>query len=231
VTGDPWTPIDRRKDGKALTMDGSGFHYRRVVNLLDAKLYEAPPLQKWHSSDGKNGNSLAMVVIVRGEGGTDGFHERSIAIPPGCVLIFGEHPDELAKIARERVDDAGKVRRGVLRTAIFVLLQNAPKTSDLQNTACETKAEPFLSAFDRDVDRHFFDALFEELGAVDGAAAEKARKTWLLRLKDLAVRQFEAAVAGTPRSSIRRYQAEAAGRSALEATFRKRFPNAVENKP
>lgn len=70
-----------------------------------------------------------MIATVRGQGGTDGFHERSIAIPRGCMSIFGEHPDELAKLARERVDDAGDVRRGVLRTAIFVLLQNAPETS------------------------------------------------------------------------------------------------------
>lgn len=32
-TGDPWTTIDR-KHGKALIVDGSGFHYRCVAELL-----------------------------------------------------------------------------------------------------------------------------------------------------------------------------------------------------
>src|SRR5262249_13802554 len=48
VTGDPWTPVDQRKAAaKALTLDGSGYHYKRVADLLDPQQYKAAPLQRW----------------------------------------------------------------------------------------------------------------------------------------------------------------------------------------
>ncbi|WP_439373387.1 hypothetical protein [Bradyrhizobium sp. DASA03120] len=43
MTGDPWTPIDQRRAvKKALAVDGAGFNYKRVADLLDHQKYKAP---------------------------------------------------------------------------------------------------------------------------------------------------------------------------------------------
>jgi CRISPR system Cascade subunit CasA len=204
VTGDPWTPIDQRKTvAKALTLDGGGFHYKHVADLLDPQQYKAAPLQRWRQEDGTQGHNLVLTATVRGQGGTDGFHERRIPVPAPGLPFFGERADALASLAKERVQDAATMRRRVLRTALYVLFQSAPDKLKVPHTASETKAAPFLAAFDRAVDRDFFDALFDELAAPDDAAKRTARRRWLRTLKDLAVLQLAAAKGTTPRSGRR----------------------------
>jgi CRISPR system Cascade subunit CasA len=230
VTGDPWTPVDQRKAvAKALTLDGGGFNYRRVADLLDPQQYKAAPLQRWRLEDGTKGLSLILTATVRGQGGTDGFHERRIPVPAPGLPFFGARADALASLAKERVQDAAAIRLKVLRTALYVLSQSAPDKLKIPHTASETKAAPFLAAFDRAVDRDFFEALFGELAAPDDAAKRAARRRWLRALKDLAVLQLAAAKGATPRSGIRRYQAEGAAEDAIEFGFRKHFPIAMEN--
>jgi CRISPR system Cascade subunit CasA len=48
-------------------------------------------------------------------------------------------------------------------------------------------------------------------------------------LKTLGAIQLEAAKAGTPRSGIRRYQAEGAADTKFEWAFRRQFPAVMEN--
>jgi CRISPR system Cascade subunit CasA len=230
VTGDPWTPVDQRKAvTKALTLDGSGFHYKRVADLLDPQQYKAAPLQRWRQEDGTQGHCLILTATVRGQGGTDGFHERRIPVPAPGLPFFGARADALASLAKERIQDAATIRLKVLRTALYVLFQSAPDKLKIPHSASETKATPFLAAFDRAVDRDFFETLFDELAAPDDAAKRAARRRWLRALKELAVLQLTAAKAATPRSGIRRYQAEGAAEDAIEFGFRKHFPMAMEN--
>jgi CRISPR system Cascade subunit CasA len=230
VTGDPWAPIDQRKAAaKVLTIDGSGFHYRRVADLLDPQQIMPAPLQRWRQDDGSQGLSLVLTATVRGHGGTDGFHERRIPVPPSAVPWFGGRTDALASLAKSRIQDTSAIRLKVLRTALYVLFQNAPDKLNFSHTASKTKADPFLATFDRAVDRGFFEALFEELAATEEATKNAARQKWLRDLKTLGALQLEAAKAGTPRSGIRRYQAEAAADTAFELAFRKQFPAAVEH--
>lgn len=230
VTGDPWTPIDQRKGGaKALTIDGGGFHYKRVADLLDPQQYKPAPLQRWRQDDGSEGLSLVLTATVRGQGGTDGFHERRIPVPPTAVSWFGTQADALASLAKARIQDTSAMRLKVLRTALYVLFQNAPDKLNISHTVSETKAAPFLAAFDRAVDRDFFEALFAELAATKAATKIAARRKWLRDLKTLGAIQLEAAKAGTPRSSIRRYQAEGAADTKFEWAFRRQFPAAMEN--
>lgn len=229
VTGDPWANVDQRKPpNKCLTIDGAGFHYKRVAELIAPVggkwQYVQSPLQRWAQSDGSGALELVFIATVRGQGGTDGFHERRIPIPAGVARLMGEDPDPLARLARERIEDAGNVRRGVLRTGLFVLFQNAPEELDLAHTPSDRKAEPFLEAFDRAVDRFFFDSLFEEFTAPEGEAKEAKRRAWTEALKALADQQLSVAEAATAPSSLRHYIAVAAARNMLDAAFFKRFP-------
>ncbi|NKB16321.1 MAG: hypothetical protein HC774_04730 [Sphingomonadales bacterium] len=161
-TGDPWTPVEN-DSGKPLTLDGSGFHYRRVVNLLDAEKFRPAPLQTLFDADGKGGAQIVFAAIVRGQGETQGYHERRIHVPERLKPVFmrkpatGDAPVDLARVARERVEDVAKVASKALRPALFSLYQAAPEKLDFQDPKAKSKAQIFLDQFDRAVDEDFFE--------------------------------------------------------------------------
>ncbi|MDE2578084.1 MAG: type I-E CRISPR-associated protein Cse1/CasA [Hyphomicrobiales bacterium] len=224
-TGDPWAPYEATK---VLTVDGGGFNYRRVAKLLDPCAFSAAPLQKVRREDGARGVTLHFLATARGQGGTDGFHERRIPVPPVAARLLGGGSDALAKAAAEQVEEAGQVRRGALNLALLVLFQNAPDKINFRHVASDAKAAPFLAAFDHAVDRIFFDALFERVEAADDDGRETARRAWLSQLRTLARQQLDASEFATPRSGVRRQFAIAAARDALAAAFFKAFPSMKE---
>lgn len=224
-TGDPWSPAEA---SKVLTVDGEGFNYRRVSKLIDPSVYQPAPLQKVRREDGSGQIDLVFLATARGQGGTDGFHERRIRVPPAAASRLRDSDAEFAKLAQDRVKDAGDVRRRVLNRALFILFQNAPEQVNYRHVASETKAAPFLAAFDAEVDRIFFDELFIELQAEDEETRDRDRRNWLTKLETLAREQLFAAEAATPRSGIRRDLAVAAARDALGGLFRHVFPEMKE---
>lgn len=227
VTGDPWTPIDR-KGSKAVTVDGSGFHYRRVVDLLDAAKFSPAPLQEAGEKDSREGLEISFSVIVRGQGETQGFHERRIPIPSRAVPFFmrGAATDRLAELARERVTDGAAMRGKVLTPALFCLFQNAPDKINYKHPATQTKADPLLSRFDREIDTDFFEHLFEELTEEKHSpGAREKRSAWLRRLKARADDVLAIAEAGSPLSQVRRYRSRAAAKSLLDGAFQRQFSN------
>ena len=185
ITGDPWTPANRSGNAeKALTIDASGFHYRRVADVIDARAFRPAPLQEPAASDGSAGLILTLAATARGQGETQGHHERSIPIPPKVVAFWGGGgADKVAELAKSRVEDAGTLRLKVLKPALLSLFQNAPDKLDYKHVASNRKAEPYLGALDREIDRTFFEDLFDELTADELDNREQLRRTWLLRLK------------------------------------------------
>jgi CRISPR system Cascade subunit CasA len=225
-TGDPFAPIDLRdgkKGRKPLTVAASGFDYKLVSQIISRDKFEPAPLQVWRQDDGSRGLSIVFSALARGQGETNGLHERVVPIPPQKLALFGRIDDPFAKLARERVDDAGVVRRSVLRFALFVLFQNAPETLNFGHTPSVAKAEPFLVAFDRAVDEVFFPAMDEEFKAADDPGRKSARRKWLEQLRDLAHAELRAAVQSVPLSGLRRYTTIEAARRALDSSFDNRF--------
>lgn len=227
VTGDPWAPVDLR-EVKCLTVDGSGFSYRRVLDLIGAstntRTFDPAPLQVWRQDDGDRGIELVLTATVRGQGGTDGFHERRIAFPPGAPRLLAMDPDPFATLARQHQQDAATMQRNVLKPALYALFQNGPEQVDHRHVPSERKAEPFLASFDRAVDGVFFDHLFGEFTASTTDAKAQARRVWLLDLQRLAREHIEAAEATTARPGLRRYGAAAAALNAFDGACRFRFP-------
>lgn len=225
VTGDPWTPVnllDKLKGEKPLTLQGSGFDYQLVAELLDPKSFRPAPLQVWRQGDREGGWSLSMSGLARGQGETAGFHERRIPLPQGAAKLLGKPGDRYAEIARRQLKEAVTTRRAVLRTALFVLFQDAPGSLDLRHAPSERKSERFLAAFDRRVDMIFFERVAAEFEAAPEAQAA-ARELWLEELLSIALEVLDEAVASVPLSGLRRYHTIEAARSILHATFRNRF--------
>jgi CRISPR system Cascade subunit CasA len=211
VTGDPWAPVVVDKDGsfKVLTMDARGFDYRRVVTLMfpDAGARHAP-LQQPTDIDAKSDVVLIARALVRGQGKTEGYHERTV--PISRELRQGMRwvaTDRIARTAYDRVGIAGEMQRRVLRHALLALFENGPEKIDARNDAAGRKADVFLAGFDRTVDRDFFPDLWREIEAGDADAGRLERRAWVRKLLDLAEELVEAADRAAPKASHRRYRA------------------------
>ena len=110
LTGDPWTPIET-KDGdvKALTVDASGFSYKRLSRILFENGFKQAPLQQIGRED-PQGCSYVLIcrALARGEGKTEGLHERRISMPPKAAV--------LARLALESAGCAGNSAPAVVPT-------------------------------------------------------------------------------------------------------------------
>jgi CRISPR system Cascade subunit CasA len=224
-TGDPWTPVEI--DGsKPLTVDGTGFTYRRIVNLLDDGKFQFAPLQQVDEREAKGAMQLVFIATVRGQGETQGYHERRILVPPKAVPFFMRKSPSprLASLARQRVQDVSDASSKALRPALLNLFQSAPAKVDYADPKAKGKAALHLSAFDRAVDATFFDRLFDELvQEPESEGAKQQRHIWINSLKERALEVLATAEAGSPLSHVRRYRARAAAERVLIGAMRRHF--------
>jgi CRISPR system Cascade subunit CasA len=211
VTGDPWSPIVVDKEGraKALTVDARGFGYRRMVDFMfRGGGVEPSPLQSPDTTDAPEGLQLVARALVRGEGKTEGYHERHVPISRRMRRMFVEGAtDKAAALATERVRLAGELQDRVLKPALFTLFQNGADTIDYRDKETERKADDFLKRLDRTIDASFFEDLRDEIDQDDEASRDRERAAWVKRLLDSAAGLLHEAEASASRSSRRRFRA------------------------
>ena len=223
VTGDPWTPVRHDKEGrKALTVDARGFGYRPLVELLYPRGGDRSFLQVASPRDATEGLTLVARALVRGQGKTEGYHERRVPLSRK-IRRFGLREtatDAEAETAHQRVAMVGEMS-GALRFALLALFENGPDKVDAGNDAAARKARGFLAGFERSVDLAFFDALWDELEQ-DGPAARRSRRiAWVKSLLRLAERVLGDAEQGAAGATQRRYRARVRARSALQGAARR----------
>jgi CRISPR system Cascade subunit CasA len=222
-TGDPWTPIEI-KDAKALSITGEGFSYRRMVELLLGNGYRRPILQEVHRDDPDQGVALIARGLARGQGKTEGYHERVVSISKEVVRFFRTSTDPLAEMAKERVSDAGALRGQILRPALFSLLQNGPDSVEYGKRSTPAQAERWLDRFERRVDETFFSDLWRE-AAAEQSEREAVRREWRQALIAVALDLLEEASHSVPQAAMRRYRAKVRARGMFFALLRKHFPD------
>ena len=184
LTGDPWALIDHRdkKGDKVLTLPGGGFNYKRVADYLTSGEYQRPPLLRPTDAEKSSPDTMQLVAraMVRGQGKTEGYHERSIPIrhkfKSAMLRRTGGNLDDIGAIAQARINDAGKVQR-ILSHAIQVFLArgDADKVSPEQRNL----ARSWLNRLDGVVDVTFFDDLQTEFEAESGERQD-IRHQWLM---------------------------------------------------
>jgi CRISPR system Cascade subunit CasA len=221
VTGDPWTPIEETKEGiKSLTVDARGFDYRRLSAILFSNGFQPAPLQKFGPGEGGEGWTVLCRALARGQGKTEGYHERRVPVPPPLVARFRQGDvGELGGIAQERISQAGAVR-SALRLGLMTLFQNGPKPEDYdpRNKSSSDHAEPHLDRLQDAIDGDFFERLFEEAQA-EREGRPEARRLWLMDLLGRAEACLKAAEAGSPQSAVRKHQALVRADAALRRAF------------
>jgi CRISPR system Cascade subunit CasA len=220
-TGDIWTPVDG--SGKALTVSASGFDYQRLTRVLFSGDYPRKPAFEVREEDGPAPVLLAE-VLVRGQGQTEGYHRRTVRLPPTVRsrLMSAEERDQIGELARLRVEQAGVARRSVLHRALCSLLQGGKDRLDFR----DRRTTPWTDRFDREVDAVFFEDLWEALNL----SAEDADRRWDRRLFELARGQLEHAARAAPRTEATALRAEARSWLFFHALARKNLPSAFEDR-
>lgn len=214
-TGDIWTPIQAKKEGPAaLTLAATGFTYRKLHELLFGD-WTRPPALELHEGDG-DAPTLVAMALVRGQGKTEGYHERWIPIPGKARRFFarGGEAQRLAERSKDQLERAALADRTVLKPALCTLLQGTGK-----NDLTDDRARPWLDRLQARIDDHFFAELFDA-AALDG---DEARVRWDRILVALIRQTFEEALGEVPMPTAHQHRtcavAEARFRAALRKTF------------
>lgn len=141
AVGDAWLPIDLADDReggggrtkqkateRALTVSPQGITADLLRRIIFEDGIQLTSLQR--PVESKPGTVwLKMSVLVRGQGKTDGYHERAVPIPAAHrrrVLGSKTSNDPLSSIAKTAVEYAAKMRNSVLKPAVFIYLEGAP---------------------------------------------------------------------------------------------------------
>lgn len=204
LTGDAWTPIDV-EGGKALTITSNGFNYKLVSELMFGGKYQAPVAH--NLSKPANGHDLVFVAqgIARGQGKTEGYHERRVPISPKMRgLLASNQKEPLARLSAQRIAVIVEVRK-LLWLALALLFANGNSGDSSDGT--KTKASKFSAPFERAEDARFFDDLNKEVEAADPT---ETRLHWMLDLVGRAETILKIAFDAGPRSSVQKYRAQAA---------------------
>ena len=179
------------------------------------------PLQRDSTDDATEGLHILARALVRGQGKTEGYHERRV--PLSRRRKFGPREsatDKAAEAAHDRVGLAGIMQNQVLRWALLSLFQNGPDKIDPRDKDSQRKAELFLKRFDVAVDRDFFPDLWTEMDEEDADRRYQLRGVWVRKLQVLAERLLEQAEHEAARSSRRRFRAAVRARDRLSSAAR-----------
>ncbi|MEL7059199.1 MAG: type I-E CRISPR-associated protein Cse1/CasA [Acidobacteriota bacterium] len=224
-TGDIWTPVQiSDKKGKvevsSLTVAPSGLTYKKLQDVVFGPEWPRKPALKIREDDGSV-PILIFQAMVRGQGKTEGWHERRILAPREKLswLKQSDRRTLLGRIAEDRVKTVGEVTRRILRPALCALLQGGGDDLNLR----DDRVDPWTSRFDRAVDDEFFERLWHDVPADGKIDRETAQRAWVERLRELARSTLEAAIAEAPISEARNYRAIVQSEARLEAGFLKHF--------
>jgi CRISPR system Cascade subunit CasA len=218
-------PIDG-VEAKALTIGSRGFDYKLAAELLLGSKFTKPIAQMWLPSDDLEGVYLLVQGVARGQGKTEGYHERRIPVSKTVrKALLTQSTDDLAKLANERIAAISEVRK-MLWVALAVLFGNGAKDEGGKDKdasdAAKDRANLFAKPFEVQCDQHFFSELIEEIEESDRNAV---RNQWLLTLVTRAETVLQSAFVAGPRSGQLRYRAQSAAIGRLRSMLRgSKFP-------
>ncbi len=225
-TGDPWMPVDGI-EAKALTISSRGFDYRLATELLVGSKLSKSSAQIWLSGDDADGVYLIAQGVARGQGKTEGYHERRIPVSKTVrKALLIQKTDELAKLANERIASIDPLTN-MLELALVVLFNKSLhlvvgekeffEAIKKLPASAKRSAGKFAVPFEAQCDAQFFPELIEEIEATDRDAA---RNQWLLVLAGRAESVLQSAFTAGPRSGQLRYRAQSAALTRLRSAMR-----------
>ena len=230
LVGDPWMPVGRQANvrGTPRSFLGSrGLNYQRIVDGLVSPDWQRPPLFRSASIDGQGTLPLVARGTVRGEGGTEGYHERMVPIRERVVRAMGRAGglDDLGDLARERLLTVRTVRRTLDRALLTFLARGDPsRVSD----DVRPRIAHWTRKLDEIVDVSFIQALQDEFEEQDSISRIRIRNSWTMGIVAAARRLLIEATSSLPCPVVMRFRARAGARRVFEGTIHRSFPELVE---
>lgn len=224
VVGDAWLPVDLRSEiPKALTVPASGWTAELLRSLVFEDGFELTALHR--PMPGVDGPVwLVASVLVRGQGTTDGFHQREVFIPAEArrrLFLPSDQRANLAELARNAIEFAGTVQRKVLKPAFFAYLQAGRDKLDFDDATAQTTWERFGRHFEELWSDRYFPWLWSIPEPVD---KDKALRDWVQYLKRLGEQLLDEIERTLPTHEGRRYKAITACRRFYYGRLYRLFP-------
>lgn len=193
-TGDPWIAVNLSKD-KAMTLPKSvGFTYRQIATCLDTGDWELPLLCKPMKDERASYSPMYLVArgMAPGDGQnkTGGYYERIVPISHKVKMAMSQPESDSAKdlgrIAKERVDNLGKVER-VLKDAVVTFIVGGDNIYDKDRFSTKAlnalrnrkEIRLWLKQLNEIVDYHFFAELQSEFEVEQKEERQTIRDKWL----------------------------------------------------
>ncbi len=223
-TGDPWTPTNSKREGLPLTLGAGGFNYKRVTDYLTSGDWSSPALLHPTQAEQRSPDTMQLVAraMVRGQGKTEGYHERSIPIGHKLKTAMQRRDgtQELGDIAKARIEEVGTVQR-ILSHAIQVFA--ARGDSGKVSPEHRVLARPWLNRLDEIIDARFFEDLQTEFEA-EANERQGIRNQWLMNgsngVVDHARALLHDAEDSLPCPAIHRYRARVRADGLFEGRIR-----------
>lgn len=206
--GDAWTPITK-PEGAALTVGARGFDYHLVARLFKDEDFILPEGVRPQSDGPADAVWLRCAVLVRGQGKTEGLHERWVRLPARAGRKL------LGKLSQAMVLQA-RDAKSALSAALLNFLQGSPERLNFK----DHRADASLDSFEQEVDHVFFEHLFRRASASEDDAVG-AEADWKAILVRLARGLFERETERTAPPQGRRERAQAIAGLVLNSALRK----------
>ena len=200
-TGDAWTPVSA--EAKAFTIAGEGFSSRKLAEVLNPARFRLPISVQISGADATNGVSLVLQSVCRGQGKTQGFHERRIFLPPEAASLLQSERKTFSEILERRSSALGELRLA-FRLGLLVLCQRGEGDLSTGKDAARKFIDPALERFETETDRDFFDGLWEEMRE-PGASRGRIYPRWLKAQVARALYMLSEAPRVLPHPSSRSY--------------------------
>ncbi|MGD8854422.1 MAG: hypothetical protein PVI28_18780 [Gammaproteobacteria bacterium] len=180
--------------------------------------------------DARNGDlCLSVSVLVRGQGTTDGYHERRVRIPAAQrprLFDLRSPADLLPDLARNAIATAGEIQNRVLKPAVFLFLEGAPEQIKFDRDSAQAWWEKSATRYTT----HWSDAYFPWLWQTPQEFDLDDRlDDWRRLLRGHALAVLRHAFQVQPHHSGRRWRARTDAERVFFGAFYKHFPHFKED--
>ena len=226
LTGDPWAPVGQSANKNQTPPAFLGlrkFGYERVVDGIFSSDWTQPHLLRPARFDRGRDGEMQLVArgMVRGEGGTAGYHERVIPLRQKAAQVFGSvDAKKMGDIAGERIKEIGIAKR-ILRHAIATFA-NRGEPDGIKSEIWD-RANPWADKLDEILDAEFFIHLQTEYKEDGQSDRDRLRHNWLMNGNDGVVDHARAllqeATNSIPCLVIHQHRARARAESVFESSL------------
>lgn len=169
VTGDFWAPVND-VEAKSFSLDVRGFSYRVLCRLLfgegSKSFFRLPPAMI--AQRGETDMMLVARGVTRGQGKTEGFHERVVPVHRGLLraITDAEARKTLGQIADRQQKEIAQISNA-LRLACAVIAKGGGAEKPGKDDY--TRAEPYTRRLEAEAEAGFFETLERRMDEGDAA--------------------------------------------------------------